>query len=60
VPPTPTGDAAFDARFELHVLPQDAAAALARLDDALRAALLDVAACFGGGAVSVGSTASTC
>ncbi len=53
-PPTPTGDAAFDARFELHVLPQDAPAALARLNDALRAALLEVAACFGGGAVSVG------
>ncbi len=54
-PTTPTGDAAFDARFELHASAPDVAAALARLDGGTRAALLEIADMFGGGAVSVGS-----
>src|SRR5215469_5624476 len=49
---TQTGDAAFDARFELHAA--DVPAALRRLDAATRSALLDIAARFGGGPVSVG------
>jgi hypothetical protein len=53
-PATPTGDAAFDARFELHAPAPDVAAALARLDAGTRAALLDISARFGGGEVSVG------
>ena len=53
-PRTPTGDAAFDARFELHALGPAVPAALARLDAGTRGALLDIASCFGGGAVSVG------
>ena len=53
-PTTPTGDGAFDARFELHAAAADIPAALARLDAATRAALLDIAAIFGGGPVSVG------
>jgi hypothetical protein len=53
-PPTPTGDSAFDARFELHATATDLPAALRRLDAATRAALLDIAAIFGGGPVSVG------
>jgi len=53
-PTTATGDAAFDARFELHASAPDVAAALARLDGGTRAALLDVAEMFGGGPVSVG------
>jgi hypothetical protein len=53
-PATPTGDPAFDARFELHAPEHDVAAALARLDTGMRAALLDIAGLFGGGAVSVG------
>ncbi len=53
-PTTPTGDAALDARFELHAAAADIPAALARLDTPTRAALLDIAAIFGGGPVSVG------
>jgi hypothetical protein len=53
-PITPTGDAAFDARFELHALEPAVPSALARLDAGTREALLDIAACFGGGPVSVG------
>ena len=53
-PATPTGDAAFDARFELHATAPEVAAALARLDGGTRAALLDIASRFGGGPVSVG------
>jgi hypothetical protein len=53
-PVTPTGDAAFDARFELHASAPDVAAALARLDGGTRAALLEIADMFGGGPVSVG------
>jgi hypothetical protein len=51
---TPTGDAVFDARFELHASAPDVAAALARLDGGTRAALLEIADMFGGGPVSVG------
>ena len=53
-PGTPTGDAAFDARFELHATAPGIAAALTRLDGDTRAALLDIASRFGGGPVSVG------
>jgi hypothetical protein len=53
-PVTPTGNTAFDARFELHATGPDVAAALVRLDGATRAALLDIADRFGGGPVSVG------
>jgi hypothetical protein len=53
-PVTPTGDTAFDARFELHASAPDVAVALARLDAGTRAALLDIAGMFGGGAASVG------
>jgi hypothetical protein len=53
-PATPTGDAAFDARFELHATAADIAAALARLDAGTRAALLDIADRFGGGPVAIG------
>jgi hypothetical protein len=53
-PTTPTGDAAFDARFELHAAAPDVAVALARLDAGTRAALLDIAGRFGGGPVSIG------
>jgi hypothetical protein len=53
-PITPTGDAVFDARFELHASAPDVAAALARLDAGTRAALLEIADMFGGGPVSVG------
>ena len=53
-PTTPTGDAAFDARFELHAQRPTIPAALGRLDPGTRAALLDIADCFGGGPVSVG------
>ena len=48
----PTGDAAFDARFELQAA--DIPAALRRLDAGTRSALLDIAGRFGGGPVSVG------
>jgi hypothetical protein len=51
-PATPTGDGAFDERFELHAA--DVAPALRRLDAGTRAALLDIAGRFGGGPVSVG------
>ncbi|HKF60913.1 MAG TPA: hypothetical protein VKB42_06100 [Dongiaceae bacterium] len=51
-PATPTGDAAFDARFELQA--EDVSAALSRLDAGTRSALLDIAGHFGGGPVSVG------
>jgi hypothetical protein len=53
-PATPTGDATFDARFELHAAAAETAAALARLDAGTRAALLDIADRFGGGPVSIG------
>jgi hypothetical protein len=53
-PATPTGDPAFDARFELHSAAPDVAVALARLDAGTRAALLDISARFGGGPVSIG------
>ena len=53
-PATPTGDAAFDKRFELHAADPEIAAALARLDAGTRAALLDIAGRFGGGEVSIG------
>jgi hypothetical protein len=53
-PTTPTGDAVFDARFELHASWEDVPAALARLDGGTRAALLTIADMFGGDAVSVG------
>jgi hypothetical protein len=53
-PVTPTGDATFDARFELHAAATDVSVALARLDDGTRAALLDIADLFGGGPVAVG------
>ncbi len=53
-PPTPTGDAVFDARFELHAKDAELPAALSRLDAETRAALLDIAANFDGGPVSVG------
>jgi hypothetical protein len=51
-PATPTEDAAFDERFELHAA--DVAPALRRLDADTHAALLDIAGRFGGGPVSVG------
>jgi hypothetical protein len=54
-PATPTGDATFDARFELHASAPDVAAALARLDAGTRAALLDIAGRFGGGPVALAS-----
>jgi hypothetical protein len=53
-PATPTGDAAFDARFELHAAGPEIAVALARLDPGTRATLLDIAGRFGGGPVSIG------
>jgi hypothetical protein len=53
-PVTPTGDAAFDACFQLQASAPDVAAALTRLDAGTRAALLNIAKLFGGGAVSVG------
>jgi hypothetical protein len=53
-PVTATGDKVFDARFELHAAAPDVAVALARLDAGTRAALLDIAGLFGGGAVAVG------
>jgi hypothetical protein len=53
-PITLTGDAVFDARFELHALGPDVPAALGRLDAGTRDALLDIAGRFGGGPVSVG------
>jgi hypothetical protein len=53
-PITLTGDAVFNARFELHASAPDVAAALARLDAGTRAALLEIADMFGGGPVSVG------
>jgi hypothetical protein len=51
-PATPTGDGAFDARFELHAA--DVPAALRRLDAGTCSALLDIAGRCGGGPVSVG------
>jgi hypothetical protein len=51
-PATPTGDAAFDARFELQAA--NIPAALRRLDAGARSALLDIAGRFGGGPVSIG------
>ena len=51
-PATPTGDTAFDERFELQAA--DVAPALRRLDAGMRAALLDIAGRFDGGPVSVG------
>jgi hypothetical protein len=53
-PITPTGDPAFDARFELHASGPDVPAAVGRLDAAMREALLDIAGRFGGDPVSVG------
>ncbi len=53
-PVTPTGDATFDARFELHASAPDVAAALVRLDAGTRSALLDIADLFVGAAAAVG------
>ena len=53
-PITPTGDAVFNGRFELHASAPDVAAALARLDAGTRATLLEIADMFGGASVSVG------